>query len=80
MAVTAAKEDKFVFKVPSLRNAALTAPYFHNASAKTLPDAIRIMGQIQLGKNLEDKDVAAIEQFTLALHKFSSFASNRRRL
>lgn len=68
MAVTQSSEDKFVFKVPSLRNAARTAPYFHNAAAKTLPDAIRIMGQIQLGKALPEKEIASIEQFIISLN------------
>ena len=68
MAVTKLEDDKFVFKVPSLRNAALTAPYFHNASAETLPEAIRIMGQIQLGKVLPEEHVASIEQFIISLN------------
>ena len=42
--VTGQQEDRFVFKVPSLRVAALTAPYFHNGSADTLEEAVRIMG------------------------------------
>lgn len=68
MAVTRSAEDRFVFKVPSLRNAARTAPYFHNAAAATLPDAIRIMAHTQLGKALPDADVASIEQFIVSLN------------
>ncbi len=54
--VTAREEDRFVFRVPSLRNVALTAPYFHDGSAATLEDAVRVMGQYQLGRELEPKD------------------------
>lgn len=38
--VTQQESDRFVFKVPSLRNVELTAPYFHDATAKTLEDAV----------------------------------------
>ncbi|KZN66093.1 hypothetical protein N473_11020 [Pseudoalteromonas luteoviolacea CPMOR-1] len=59
--VTQNPQDKFVFKVPSLRNVALTAPYFHNGSVDNLSDAIRIMARGQLGLDLSDEDVADIE-------------------
>lgn len=48
--------DKFYFKVPSLRNVASTPPYFHDGSVKTLDEAIRIMGKIQLGVDISKKD------------------------
>lgn len=56
--VTKEESDKHVFKVPSLRNVVLTAPYFHDASAKTLEDAVDIMFRFQLGRvgSKEDKD------------------------
>jgi cytochrome c peroxidase len=56
--VTKVESDRYVFKVPSLRNVALTAPYFHDASAKTLEDAVDIMFRYQLGRvaSREDKD------------------------
>jgi cytochrome c peroxidase len=38
-----------VWRVPSLRNVALTAPYFHNGAVEKLEDAVRIMAQAQLG-------------------------------
>ncbi|ESP92838.1 MULTISPECIES: cytochrome-c peroxidase [Pseudoalteromonas] len=60
-ALTQNPQDKFVFKVPSLRNVALTAPYFHNGSVDNLSDAIRIMAKGQLGLDLSDEDVADIE-------------------
>lgn len=48
--VTGRESDKFVFKVPSLRNVALTAPYFHNGSARTLEEAVDVMIKYQLGR------------------------------
>ena len=48
--VTGAEEDKEVFRVPSLRNVALTAPYFHDGSAPTLEAAVDIMGRYMLGR------------------------------
>lgn len=57
--LTKDEEDRHVFKVPSLRNVAVTAPYFHDASAKTLEDAVDVMFKYQLGRNptQEDKDL-----------------------
>jgi cytochrome c peroxidase len=49
--------DKYVFKVPSLRNVTMTPPYFHDGSAPTLPQAVRIMGKVQLGKELTEQEV-----------------------
>lgn len=61
--VTQRISDKFVFRVPSLRNIAVTSPYLHNGSATTLEDAIRIMGSTQLGKELNDKTISLIKSF-----------------
>lgn len=61
--ITRRKEDKFVFRVPSLRNVALTAPYFHNGSAPTLDDAVKVMAQYQLGRSLSEPDQEAIVAF-----------------
>lgn len=65
--VTGLDEDRFVFKVPSLRNIALTPPYFHDGSAATLDEAVRVMGQYQLGKKLSDEDVGLIVAFLRSL-------------
>jgi cytochrome c peroxidase len=65
--VTKKDEDKHKFKVPLLRNVELTAPYFHDATQETLPDAIRAMGHYQLGKELSDAQVAKIEAFLKSL-------------
>jgi cytochrome c peroxidase len=61
--VTQDEADMFVFRVPSLRNVALTAPYFHDGSAKTLEQAINIMANYQLGRSLSAKDTQLIVQF-----------------
>ena len=55
--------DRYVFKVPGLRNVAMTPPYFHDGSVEDLRSAIRIMGQAQLGQNLTDPEVESIEAF-----------------
>jgi cytochrome c peroxidase len=55
--------DAFVFRVPSLRNVAVTAPYFHDGSAPTLDVAVRRMGRVQLGYALGDDETAAIVAF-----------------
>ena len=61
--VTGEDEDRYVFKVPSLRNVALTAPYFHDGSAQTLREAVRVMGQYQLGRNLQADEIASLVAF-----------------
>jgi len=58
--VTKNEADKMMFSVPSLRNVAKTAPYFHDASAETLDQAVRMMAEYQLGKALQDDEVKAI--------------------
>lgn len=65
--VTGREEDRHVFKVPSLRNIALTAPYFHDGSAKTLEEAVKIMGRYQLGRELGERDVGLIVAFLHSL-------------
>jgi cytochrome c peroxidase len=59
--------DRFVFRVPSLRNVALTAPYFHDGSAPNLESAITIMANYQLGRSLSDQETASIAQFLKTL-------------
>jgi len=41
-----------VWRIPSLRNVALTAPYFHNGSVDSLPEAVRIMATVQRGRKI----------------------------
>jgi len=59
--------DKCVYKVPSLRNVALTAPYFHNGSAKTLLDAVKMMGYYNLGIKIPENDAKYIVSFLKTL-------------
>ncbi|MGE0630353.1 MAG: cytochrome-c peroxidase [Hyphomicrobiaceae bacterium] len=61
--VTGLERDRHVFRVPSLRNVALTAPYFHDGRTGSLEDAIRIMARTQLGRELSEPDVDAIRRF-----------------
>lgn len=56
-----------VLKVPSLRNVAVTGPYLHDGSVATLPEAVRVMGALQLGVDLSANDVADITAFLEAL-------------
>ncbi|MBT3197903.1 MAG: cytochrome B6, partial [Gammaproteobacteria bacterium] len=65
--VTGDISDTLVFRVPSLRNVALTAPYFHNGSRPTLRDAVSSMGRFQLGKELSDEDVDHLVAFLESL-------------
>lgn len=58
--VTGDPADRMMFKVPSLRNVAKTAPYFHDASANTLDEAVRMMGRHQLGLDLLPSEVHTI--------------------
>jgi len=65
--VTNDEGDLSVFKVPSLRNVEMTAPYFHNGLVNDLDIAIRIMGTAQLGIHLSDEDVSRIAEFLRSL-------------
>lgn len=65
--VTGRDEDRYVFKVPGLRNVALTAPYFHDGSVASLESAVAIMGRYQLGRDLAPEDVKAIVAFLHSL-------------
>jgi cytochrome c peroxidase len=59
--------DLYVFKVPVLRNVAKTAPYFHDGSVADLAKAVKIMGKLQLNKDVSDADAADIVAFLGAL-------------
>lgn len=61
--VTKNPEDKYFFKVPSLRNITMTAPYFHDGKIETLKEAIDLMGKHQLGIDLKESEIDAIEAF-----------------
>lgn len=65
--VTKNEEDKYFFKVPSLRNIAKTGPYLHDGSVKDLPTMVRKMAEHQLGLPLQDQDVNDIVAFLKSL-------------
>lgn len=61
--VTDTPSDEYVFKVPTLRNITLTAPYFHSGRAWDLRQAVAVMGASQLGIHLTDDEVDKITAF-----------------
>jgi cytochrome c peroxidase len=65
--VTGEEKDRFAFKVPSLRNVELTSPYFHDGSAKTLDEAVRVMMKYQLGREAASQDIDLIIKFLTTL-------------
>ena len=66
-AVTKSEADKYVFKVPVLRNVEKTAPYFHDGSVGKLENAVWIMAKIQLGKDLDKTQVEEVVTFLKCL-------------
>jgi cytochrome c peroxidase len=65
--LTKKDEDRFKFKVPTLRNVELTYPYFHDGAAATLEQAVTTMGKLQLGKSFTDEEVSQIVAFLKTL-------------
>lgn len=61
--VTGKDADLHLFKVPTLRNIALTAPYFHNGSVATLNEAVRVMARTQLNQTLSDRQAGDLVAF-----------------
>ena len=59
--------DAHMYRVPTLRNITDTAPYFHNGSVNDLPEAVRVMANTQLNKDLSDKEIKDIVAFLGAL-------------
>jgi cytochrome c peroxidase len=62
-ALTNDDRDRGVFRVPSLRNVAVTAPYFHDGRAEKLDEAVDTMARAQLGRVLTAREVHLIVQF-----------------
>ncbi len=60
-------DEKNMWRVPSLRNVAITAPYFHTGSVPTLDEAVRVMGKVQLGKDLKPEEITDIVEFLKSL-------------
>jgi len=65
--VTGDPSHEKMFKVPSLRNITKTGPYFHDGTVASLEDAVRLMGEHQLGKTLTEAEVTSIVTFLEAL-------------
>src|SRR5674476_1168569 len=59
--------DRYMFKVPSLRNIEKTGPYFHNGKIATLKEAIAKMADHQVGKTLSDAEIQSIETWMKSL-------------
>lgn len=67
MNISGRSRDRYVFKVPSLRNIALTAPYLHDGSVDTLEETINIMARYQLGREIPPDEVTLIVEFLQTL-------------
>lgn len=65
--VTKKEEDKNYFRVPTLRNVANTAPYFHNGLVLTLKEAVKVMGKTQLNQDIDDMEATKIAAFLSSL-------------
>jgi cytochrome c peroxidase len=65
--VTRVPRDEHVFRVPSLRNVAVSAPYFHDGRAATLEEAVETMGKVQLARSLTAKEIGPIVDFLKTL-------------
>ncbi len=65
--ITKEEWDEFRFKVPSLRNVALTWPYFHDGKAADLNEAVKQMAYMQLGKELTKDEITALSAFLTSL-------------
>lgn len=65
--VTKKEEDKYKFRVQTLRNVALTYPYFNNGSVARLPDAVKVMSKEMLGSESGDEEAALIVEFLKSL-------------
>ncbi len=66
-ALTKKEEDMYVFKVPSLRNVAITAPYMHDGRTESLAEAVNFMVMYQLGRRIGDEDLRDIVSFLESL-------------
>jgi len=65
--VTGNEADRHLFKVPGLRNVALTAPYFHDGSTRSLEEAVMVMAKYQLGRQLSSEELHRIVSFLKTL-------------
>jgi cytochrome c peroxidase len=65
--VTGQEKDRYVFRVPSLRNVEITSPYFHDGTAETLEQSVNVMVKYQLGRSLKSEQINLIIQFLKTL-------------
>ena len=65
--VTNDEADRYVFKVPGLRNINETAPYFHDGAVETLEESVKLMAKYQLGRSINQTDVDLIVEFLKTL-------------
>lgn len=65
--VTQLASDQRIFKIPQLRNVAMTPPYFHDGAVEELNDAIRIMGKVQLNRELTPSEIQDLRAFLESL-------------
>ena len=65
--ITGQEADRYVFRVPSLRNITLTGPYFHDGSAVTLEAAVTTMTRYQLGRVIETRERGLLIKFLKTL-------------
>ena len=65
--VTNDVKDKYYFKVPTLRNIELTAPYFHDGRYSTLEESVKTMSLVQLGRPINDDEISKIVAFLKTL-------------
>jgi cytochrome c peroxidase len=66
--VTKQEYDRYVFKVPTLRNIEHSSPYFHDGSVKKLEDAVEVMSKYQLGRKLSQSEISYIVKFLKTLN------------
>ena len=65
--VTGNEAERMMFKVPTLRNIELTYPYFHDGQAKTLAQAVDVMGRLQLGRQFSEQELVDLVAFLKTL-------------
>lgn len=66
-AQTGVERDRYRFKTPTLRNVALTWPYYHDGSVPTLDEAVSKMAKYQVGRTMKDAEVAKVVDYLNAL-------------
>jgi cytochrome c peroxidase len=66
-AITGDNEDRYVFRIASLRNVEKTYPYFHDGSSQTLEEAVSVMGSSQLGRKFNDEEIDKLVAFLKSL-------------